>query len=364
MNFNKDNPKFCVYVHTSPSGKKYVGITSQQLKDRWGISGKGYIENKHFWNAIKKYGWDKFTHEIVTRDVDLEEASRIECALIKHYNSMNPEYGYNQTTGGNWSKPSSEVRKKLSDSQKLVWQDPEYRLRMCKIQKSLQRKPLTEIHKKHISEYWKTHDHPLKGTHLSEEQKRHISECNKGREAWNKGYTKHTHESVMKISKTLQNREFSSITKARMRSSRLKLYAEGYSPIWINNGMCEKQIISGSELPEGYQYGRLDSVYITDGRETKKINPEKLDSYMSAGWKLGKSQKIQDNIKKSRQQFIWEFEGQGFSSATELAKYLNQHGYPEIVGSTITSLYLKGFKSSKKYSSLDGRIVRKSIDEN
>ena len=34
MNFKSDNPKFSVYVHTSPQGKRYVGITSQQPEKR------------------------------------------------------------------------------------------------------------------------------------------------------------------------------------------------------------------------------------------------------------------------------------------------------------------------------------------
>lgn len=31
------NNNFCVYKHTSPSGKCYIGITNQDLEKRWDI---------------------------------------------------------------------------------------------------------------------------------------------------------------------------------------------------------------------------------------------------------------------------------------------------------------------------------------
>lgn len=37
--------KWCVYIHTSPSGKKYIGITSQNPQKRW-QNGKGYLRKK------------------------------------------------------------------------------------------------------------------------------------------------------------------------------------------------------------------------------------------------------------------------------------------------------------------------------
>ncbi len=41
-----------VYEHWSPSGKVYVGITSQSIKVRW-QNGNGYIKCKTFYRAIK-----------------------------------------------------------------------------------------------------------------------------------------------------------------------------------------------------------------------------------------------------------------------------------------------------------------------
>ena len=39
--------KFYVYIHTCPNGKKYVGLTTTDPKDRW-RKGEGYKSNKHF----------------------------------------------------------------------------------------------------------------------------------------------------------------------------------------------------------------------------------------------------------------------------------------------------------------------------
>ena len=33
---------FCVYKHTCPNGKVYIGITGKKPKHRWGKDGSGY----------------------------------------------------------------------------------------------------------------------------------------------------------------------------------------------------------------------------------------------------------------------------------------------------------------------------------
>ena len=50
------NRTWIVYEHISPSGKIYVGITSQRVKVRW-QNGRGYIHCKVFYRSILKYGW-------------------------------------------------------------------------------------------------------------------------------------------------------------------------------------------------------------------------------------------------------------------------------------------------------------------
>lgn len=88
-----------VYKHTSPTGKVYIGITTQDVKARWG-NGNNYSSNKRFRNAIKKYGWDNFTHEVIFDGLSIEDAKNKEIELIALYDATNPEKGYNVTLGG------------------------------------------------------------------------------------------------------------------------------------------------------------------------------------------------------------------------------------------------------------------------
>lgn len=97
---------FTVYKHTSPSGKVYVGITSQRVEKRWN-SGYGYQCNDHFWKAIQKYGWKNFKHEIIAVELSKEDAFIMEAKLISEYKSNNPNYGYNLSSGG--ESPGSHV---------------------------------------------------------------------------------------------------------------------------------------------------------------------------------------------------------------------------------------------------------------
>ena len=103
MEENKIKDKcFTVYMHTSPNGKRYIGITCQRPVRRWGGNGYGYIDNTYFWRAIQKYGWDNFQHEILFEGLTKEEAEQKEIELIAFYDSTNPSKGYNITTGGGY----------------------------------------------------------------------------------------------------------------------------------------------------------------------------------------------------------------------------------------------------------------------
>lgn len=87
-----------VYMHTSPSGKVYIGITSKKPSYRWGAEGANYARCPYFHNAILKYGWDNITHDIVYQGLTKEEAITVEQALINKYKELN--LSYNITDGG------------------------------------------------------------------------------------------------------------------------------------------------------------------------------------------------------------------------------------------------------------------------
>ena len=50
--------------------------------------------------AINKYPWEDWKHEIIDTCNTLEEANKLETYYIKLYKSNNPEFGYNMTSGG------------------------------------------------------------------------------------------------------------------------------------------------------------------------------------------------------------------------------------------------------------------------
>ena len=121
---------YCVYLHTAPSGKVYVGITCKKNpRDRWN-NGRAYYQNKHFTNAINLYGWENFSHEILFSGLTKEEACAKERELIAQYRSNHPEHGYNNSVGGEnpaeGAVVSDETRRKHSLARKGKKMPPEY----------------------------------------------------------------------------------------------------------------------------------------------------------------------------------------------------------------------------------------------
>lgn len=94
--------KHCIYVHTNiTNGKVYVGQTIGSTYEecnasRWD-SGNGY-KGQQFFDAIKKYGWNGFKHEIIKTGLSQEEANQLESYYIGKYDAY--ENGYNCTFGG------------------------------------------------------------------------------------------------------------------------------------------------------------------------------------------------------------------------------------------------------------------------
>lgn len=108
---------YFVYIHTTPNNKRYVGITTQQVEKRWKY-GNGYKGNRHFYNAIEKYGWDNIDHKVYEVDTK-EEMFYLEKYLISYYQTTQREYGYNKSTGGDhnggWHH-TEEMKKQISIS--------------------------------------------------------------------------------------------------------------------------------------------------------------------------------------------------------------------------------------------------------
>lgn len=116
---------FTVYCHTNKlNGKKYVGITSQTPERRWN-NGKGYKASSRFYSAIKRYGWESFSHEILYVGLNKQEAIEKEKYLINKWNLTNKKFGYNMTEGGEHNtyagrKLSEETKRKIANSHKGI----------------------------------------------------------------------------------------------------------------------------------------------------------------------------------------------------------------------------------------------------
>lgn len=160
----KNSKKYwTVYCHTTPSGKRYIGITCKKPEHRWN-NGNGYIKDTPFGKAIEKYKWENIKHEILDTNLDEFEAKCLEEYYIfslRTFVGFSDCNGYNCTLGGEGSVgyvPTEEHRRKIGKANK--------------------------------------------GRKLSEEQKRKIGESSKGRPAWNKD-KQMTEEFKSKISASL-----------------------------------------------------------------------------------------------------------------------------------------------------------------
>lgn len=110
------NNNYVVYKHTTPNGKVYIGITGKNPVERWDY-GHGYRQNKHFWNAIVKYGWKNIRHEILFDGLTKQQAEQKEVELIIEYKSNQREYGYNLDNGGKCTgRHSEETKQRIRDS--------------------------------------------------------------------------------------------------------------------------------------------------------------------------------------------------------------------------------------------------------
>lgn len=112
---------YVVYIHKNIlNGKVYVGQTCN-LSERWRNNGKNYFNSIKFYNAIKKYGWDNFTHEVVYSNLNKQAADKLEKELIHKYNSI--EEGYNLKEGGSRGELSTKSLAKMSESLKRGYSD-------------------------------------------------------------------------------------------------------------------------------------------------------------------------------------------------------------------------------------------------
>ena len=191
---------YTVYQHKNKiNGKVYIGITSQKPEQRW-RNGEGYKSSPHFYSAIQKYGWDNFEHNILFVELTKEQACLKEQELIKEFNSMNREYGYNSTSGGDIFVMNEETKQKISQA-------------LMGNQNNL-------------------------GHSCSEEKKKKISEAQKGREF--------TEEHKQKLSEAAKNRHVPCSEKKKQilkeKSHKKPVYCEELNKVFESVQECSRQL--------------------------------------------------------------------------------------------------------------------------
>ena len=127
-----DTPVYVYKITCLVNGKAYVGVTGRTVEQRWVEHTYDSARAKaptHISKAIKKYGKKNFSIECLYEAVSYTEAHKVERACISAHNTFVPS-GYNLTTGGEklaGVKVSDAIRQKISDYNKSLWSDPEYK---------------------------------------------------------------------------------------------------------------------------------------------------------------------------------------------------------------------------------------------
>ena len=204
------NNNWIVYSHKSPSNKRYIGITSQKPPEKRWKRGKGYPDNKHLKNAIDKYGWDNFTHEILCEGLDKKSANEMEKYYISLFDARDREFGYNVQLGGEGgSEILPETKIKMSEARKKRWEDIRYRDSAIAKLTSKEYKEESSIRSKKMWENEEFRNKMTKenhwnyGKHLSNETKEKIRKSQIGENNNNykgKAYTEEIREMARKNS--------------------------------------------------------------------------------------------------------------------------------------------------------------------
>lgn len=122
--------------------KVYVGQAKDPANRKAGhfyAARKG--NQRPLYRSIRKHGVENFLFEVIEECAD-ELINEREQHWVTHFDSFNPEKGYNLTSGGNqYFSVSEETKQKISVSCKLImqklWNDPTYR--QCHAKRSSQR---------------------------------------------------------------------------------------------------------------------------------------------------------------------------------------------------------------------------------
>lgn len=190
--------KVYVYIITSPSGKKYIGITnniSNRKSAHKHNTFKTNIKSK-LYDAMRVYGFENFVWEIFSIEDSWENACKKEIELIKEMDTINS--GYNISFGG--EAVMAGRHHSLSTVEKM---------------------------KKDIRRSHPGKENGMFGKKISEEHKKIISEANKGKVL--------SEQTIQKIKIKRKDQIFSEETKQKISRSHIGLNAGDKNPMSIKS---------------------------------------------------------------------------------------------------------------------------------
>lgn len=229
-------------MHTSPSGKRYIGITSQKPEDRWGYNGSGYLcknpngtyRQPAMANAVLKYpNWSEWKHEILLTKATQKHAGQEEQRLIALYKCNNRRYGYNISPGGEGASLSADTKKKISEANKgrLVGEkNPNYGKPMSdetkkKLSESKKGKYCGENNPNYGNHKFAGENNPFYGKHHTDETKEKLRQINIGKTL--------SDETKRKIGNSIRGdknhnfgKEFSEETRRKISDATKKRFAD------------------------------------------------------------------------------------------------------------------------------------------
>ena len=201
------------------NNKSYIGISihepeKHRIKDH--LSGRG---NRIIARAVKKYGKDAFTYEVLEANVFDEFLPELEVAYIAHFNTVAP-HGYNLDSGGSHKIPSEETRRKISEAKRGQKHSEEHRRKNSESKKGKKRKPhsaetrrkMSEVRKGNPNYGRKGEKHHFFGKTHSAASRRKMSEATKGQ--------KHSEETRRKISDANKGKTPSEETRRKISEAR------------------------------------------------------------------------------------------------------------------------------------------------
>ena len=164
-----------IYMYIFPNGKRYIGKTKRTMGQRKGNSAtwEGYKNCTLLWKAIQKYGVENIQEVILIKQpMENSKADELEKYYIAKYktnvNRYGPEYGYNLTDGGDGVKGIKYTGEELTRRVEQMRENGNKH----------KGTKLTEEHKKKLSEAKKGEKHPNYGKHLSIETRAKIGLAN------------------------------------------------------------------------------------------------------------------------------------------------------------------------------------------